>query len=437
MDDTGYFPSDKMTFSDTQTSADVVNNLMLKPDAQCYMKARASEKTSFELAELTIEAKSFKSGDPFEEIWIDYPPPTTFPNTTSSGDSFLSTRTNPNFTGLSSSNNKRSSSDPPTQLKRVTWRTDHALIMGQLADYIAAMAHAALRCHCFLIFIAQGVARVTRWDHSAVLVSDCFDLRKEPWKLAAFLHIFADASPSDRGQDTTAQEVDENEAKKISTLFRERQEFADEASPMHEHYKAFGNSTRMVSFHVHINGVLERLIAVQKPSFCSLVFRSRFTRVWVVYCPRGREKKGVNLKLYCYKRLWRVDLPEVEPEHVIYDRLKRAHVEHIPTFLAHGDVGDDSDVACRWQKSIVTHLPTWNLACVDKEELKSYRPLRQYEFLMEEVGTPLHHLQSTRDIVIVVHDVAQSKCNALSDWFFFFLHTNRDLILFLSPISSA
>jgi hypothetical protein len=436
MDDTGYFPSDKMTFSDTQTSADVVNNLMLKPDAQCYMKARASEKTSFELAELTIEAKSFKSGDPFEEIWIDYPPPTTFPNTTSSGDSFLSTRTNPNFTGLSSSNNKRSSSDPPTQLKRVTWRTDHALIMGQLADYIAAMAHAALRCHCFLIFIAQGVARVTRWDHSAVLVSDCFDLRKEPWKLAAFLHIFADASPSDRGRDTTAQEVDENEAKEISTLFREREEDVDEASLMHEHYKAFGNATRMVSFHVHINGVLERLIAVQKPSFCSPVSRSRFTRVWVVYCPRGQEKKGVDLKLYCYKRVWRVDLPKVDPEHVIYDRLKRAHVEHIPTCLAHGDVGDDSDAACRWQKSIVMHLATWDLACIDKEELKSYRPLRQYEFLMEEVGTPLHHLRSTRDVTIVVHDVAQSECNDLSDSFFI-LHTSCDLILFLSPISSA
>jgi hypothetical protein len=88
----------------------------------------------------------------------------------------------------------------------------------------------------------------------------------------------------------------------------------------------------------------------------------------------------------------------------------------MPTCLAAGDVGDVSGNSnpnpnYLWQRSIVSYLPSWNLSCVNQEELKlrPCRPLHQYQLLTEEVRTPLHYLQSTRDLVVVVYDVARSK----------------------------
>jgi hypothetical protein len=115
------------------------------------------------------------------------------------------------------------------------------------------------------------------------------------------LHIFADALPSDRGWDTTAVQVGNEERTRISKLSRGRREYQDKTMPMHEHYQAFGDARRMVCFRVDNkdnednkdDGTPMRRVAVQTPSSCSRTFHGGFSRVWVVFhAPTTKREKS-------------------------------------------------------------------------------------------------------------------------------------------------
>jgi hypothetical protein len=298
-----------------------------KPDATCYINMNSrtgyddhedhESDGSPDLAsvELTIDATSFMSGDLFEDV--DVPGPQSTSSSTSDGTLPTSKEVDPPAAAAAPGGYKqvhyRQNPKPPPHPDYALHATQH-----DLGKYMAAVADTSLRTHHFLIMIAnianvngseQGegdskvVVRITRWDHSAVLVSESFNLceEEESWQLAAFLHIFADALPSDRGWDTTAVQVGNEERTRISKLSRGRREYQDKTMPMHEHYQAFGDARRMVCFRVDNkdnednkdDGTPMRRVAVQTPSSCSRTFHGGFSRVWVVFhAPTTKREKS-------------------------------------------------------------------------------------------------------------------------------------------------
>jgi hypothetical protein len=385
-----FFPP-KLSFADTRAKPVKVKNIDLMPDTIVYHEdhpCSTLKEADFAAAALVIEAKTLGSDDPFEEVT------TSIPDEEGSGC---------------------------RQRVSVRLKESKSLIIGQLADYIGGMSYATSRTHSFLVTIAKGKARISRWDHSALIVTEQIDLCKEPWKFAAFLHVFADATASDRGRDSTVQVINTRAATNIKQRFQKALSTDTQgSSPMRAHWEAFRLARYLIKFTVDDRRNPGRkfvLVAAQDPSFSSPTLLGRFTRCWAV-CPV--DPLDINYTdidvdtLYYLKKVWRVDLPQVEPEHVIYQRLVAGGVRHIPTWLGSGDTGDDADPNCRWHRAIFSQLSKKDLLGLDGKILEVYRPLRQYAFLMEEVGTPLFALKTTQEVVSVVHDVAEGPPVLLS-----------------------
>ncbi|OBZ77571.1 hypothetical protein A0H81_01932 [Grifola frondosa] len=78
-------------------------------------------------------------------------------------------------------------------------------IRGQLIAYAEATINQQQRTHLYSVLVMHRFTRLIRWDHSGTIVTDKFDIKKNPEILGEFFWQFAHATDEVRGFDPTAQ----------------------------------------------------------------------------------------------------------------------------------------------------------------------------------------------------------------------------------------
>ncbi|KAH9849524.1 hypothetical protein C2E23DRAFT_363420 [Lenzites betulinus] len=105
--------------------------------------------------------------------------------------------------------------DPPSGVDRATWQfvfkdlKNEALeaaleILGQHTAYASEIGMRQFRSFVFSITMVGIIVRLMRWDRAGVIVSEAFDLHRNPEYLCKFLWCFSHASDFERGYDLTA-----------------------------------------------------------------------------------------------------------------------------------------------------------------------------------------------------------------------------------------
>src|SRR5215471_6113447 len=107
----------------------------------------------------------------------------------------------------------------------------------------------------------------------------------------------------------------------------------------------------------------------------------------VVYVPPGCATHGFmaydisRQQVVFLKDSWRVDLPDINPEGLVYDVLNRANVKHVPNCLASGDISSPTYHA---MKSHDYASKSW--ACPLETSLMHHR---HYRLILDIVRTCL------------------------------------------------
>ncbi|KAI0027150.1 hypothetical protein K488DRAFT_12446, partial [Vararia minispora EC-137] len=91
--------------------------------------------------------------------------------------------------------------------------------LGQIATYAMCQSWAQLRTHIFSILSFPREARLLRWDHSGVIVSERF-VWKNGEELSDFLWRYVNLTSAQRGHDPTASLATEAEISVESEAMR-------------------------------------------------------------------------------------------------------------------------------------------------------------------------------------------------------------------------
>ncbi|KAF8219911.1 hypothetical protein L208DRAFT_1336793 [Tricholoma matsutake] len=101
------------------------------------------------------------------------------------------------------------------------------------------------------------------------------------------------------------------------------------------------------------------------------------------------------------KDSWRVDIPDIWAEGLIYNKLKAAGVHHVPDCLSSGDILTNRYHATKTFKYI--NVP-W--ACYLTAH---FVPHRHYHLTLDVIGCSLTTFRSSYEMVSVVHDAIIGK----------------------------
>lgn len=210
--------------------------------------------------------------------------------------------------------------------------------LGQNTCYAHTIHTRQFRTCVYSISIAGSTARLLRWDRSGVVVTRRFDYKSNPKPLIDFTWRFSKAADKDRGFDLSAVAVDSE---------GEREQFVD-AIRRHVEAQLPGMSAKDTEIEVGRHcwpGAVTRLnvetdmgaygIWVSRPVFTSKRPTGRSTTgYWGVDCESG--------EVVFVKDVWCTDVPGVETEGAILQRLSGVGVRNIPGLVCHGDVGKSS-----------------------------------------------------------------------------------------------
>ncbi|KAG6883867.1 hypothetical protein C0993_003264 [Termitomyces sp. T159_Od127] len=221
--------------------------------------------------------------------------------------------------------------------------------LGQITSY--ATCHQALefRTHAFSALIFRNYMRLLRFDRSGVVVTGeiLFD---EP-SLFDFFCRFPSATPAERGRDSTVTAANLScQTEEIRRLLN-----CKEKAPL---------------LTISIDRKEYIILKEQGPGSTSPIGRS--TRCFKAYC---LEKKRVIL----LKDSWRVVSPNLQPEHEIYEKLRKAKVQNIPE-LWYGKTDHAIKLTSR------TH--------------------RHYRIVLEYLPFRLEEFEITREMIAIVRDAS-------------------------------
>jgi hypothetical protein len=196
----------------------------------------------------------------------------------------------------------------------------------------------------------------------------------------AFFQAYVKADAATRGWDTTVSALTSTEERRMKQIIEKN----------HSEYKD-SFELPLVRFDVRNGDKTLKCIGSARPNFTTHHLHGRATRGWIVY----EQTSG---KLMYYKRAWRIAEDNLEKEGVVYDRLRKAGVRHIPTIAAHGDIEG------QWHqptKTFIKKLP-WMLPQPERHD--KLRAQQHYHILMEQVGIRLTNFPKSRSAVIAIKD---------------------------------
>nr|VWP01173.1 Anthranilate--CoA ligase (EC [Ganoderma boninense] len=263
-------------------------------------------------AELFIEVKSHPSHD----FFVD-PPDAADPNRRAAHD-FLA----------------RSDTQVDTHRDRA---------FGQHLAYIAEIFAYQHRTFLFSISLSGSRARLLRWDRAGCVVTESFDIRKQPQLLCDFLWRFSHMPDAGRGHDPTVERASiEEEAIFVEAITRKVQTQLALNGPadggkleqaVSEHYER----GHVVAIHV----LERRRVSAKHPIRRFIVSRPVASSLR----PFGKGTKGFwavepsTGSVVFLKDTWRLPPHSVSEGDTIH-LLRRNSVNHVPSVICHGDVPD-------------------------------------------------------------------------------------------------
>jgi len=242
--------------------------------------------------------------------------------------------------------------------------------LGQITAYAAAQFGAQFRTHVYSILIVKDTARILRWDRSGTLVTEAIKYNKSH-HLAEFFRRYSDASPEMRGKDISVMDPTPPEAVSARQALN-----LDNTVP------------------------LVKLMVPDKHA-SPLYYIAASPRV-APYTPPGRATRGfpaynVSRSAPVFmKDSWRVDVPDIWAEGLVYNSLKKASVRHVPDCLSSGDILTDQ---YHLTKTCQYVAEPW--ACYSITRLIRHR---HYRLTLDVIGRSLMTFKSSREMVSVVRD---------------------------------
>ena len=138
---------------------------------------------------------------------------------------------------------------------------------------------------------------------------------------------------------------------------------------------------------------------------------------WYIVHSDDKKRARLNcishlLSLIPYKRLKRekIELPDRD-EKEAYETLRKHHVPSLPDLICGGKVLTDGVTAQVTQNQELATTPEpWRHPC--RSDIRTYEHFR----LLLEPLYPLHCLQSSKQVVVVLRDIAEGMCNSYSKY---------------------
>ncbi|GBE82886.1 hypothetical protein SCP_0412730 [Sparassis crispa] len=275
---------------------------------------------------------------------------------------------------------------------------------GQIVSYAAMMFARQQRCFVFTVLLLGDCARIFRWDRAGAIVTHRFNYKNTDY-LTEFLWRFSHLEEQQQGYDLSAELVEPG-----STDYKLMNDMAHKKLPVNDYARqSFEKSIadpswarwklRIVSGMelTNVNATNEddvRYFLVGKPHFKAFGMAGRGTRGYVaIDC---KEKRFVFLK-----DAWRVNLPGIEQEGTVLDRLNNVKVTKIPTLVCHGDVPEQATVTqSYWTPS-------------QDGEMNPIKGHIHYRLVVVEVCRPLSDFRDGQELVKVFLDCIDAHEEAM------------------------
>lgn len=280
-------------------------------------------------------------------------------------------------------------------------------IRGQLISYAAALMSRQQRLFAFSLIIFDHYARLCRWDRSACIVSDLFDIHEGPDILALFFWCYARLTPEERGFDPTVKVAKAEETKilkKAVDRFR-AQCYKKKRSRVLAVQKPNKPEPQWPTFNIEVkvSGVVHNLLVgrpfwdADSESPCG-----RATRGYLAYDLKDE-------KLVFLKDSWRTLDNVLLSEDEIYKQLREHNVPHLPEVLAAGDVESNGKPQQTTAQEYSNKAPKWLLAGCSQSMRKML-----HNRVLQVICYPLKSTRSSKETIQVFCDVIEGMFAILS-----------------------
>nr|VWO95307.1 Uncharacterized protein [Ganoderma boninense] len=307
---------------------------------------------------------------------------------------------------------------------------------GQILSTVELTFDHQHRTFIFMLIFIGLDCRILRMDRLSLFVTKQFNITTTSF-LVQFLRRYVKLSPEARGYDTTAQRIFPGST--LSGMMKER---LSDVEKMLEEQKdlesgegdarllGIGERDRVEEHVVELwrNALDEkwpwwklcvpdqatekdRWFLVGKPSSPKPPgVRGRGTRCYIaVELFESHGEQVLDTKFVHLKDCWRVldrgaDGPamDIRQEGLTLQKLNGAHVKHVPTLVAHGDINEQSTQTPAAGKSVENQR---------KHHLKTYR---HYRLVVKEIGKPLSEFENSGQLLRVLYDCLRAHRDAMA-----------------------
>ncbi|KAH9841811.1 uncharacterized protein C8Q71DRAFT_738905 [Rhodofomes roseus] len=269
--------------------------------------------------------------------------------------------------------------------------------MGQMVQYVSKILQRQFLAYVFTIFTWRDVAWLLRWDRAGLIVSDPFNLVKEPQHFHTFLYRFACMSEVQRGRDPTVIPATHEEVELMCSIKQfdsnwHRIQYTNTLNSGWPIYKVLVPEEDVISkAELEQGAKATRAVSESSPSREFLVGKPHF----MTGSPTGGGTRGwfaydiTNQRLVFLKECWRLDAPTYHPEGEVYLRLHSKQVPYIATPVAAGDVRDATGGMhhTRAQDFFLDPPPK----------------LIQYRIILKEIGKPLEEYETSFELMSAMY----------------------------------
>ena len=252
--------------------------------------------------------------------------------------------------------------------------------LGQITSYAALHLAAQFRTHVYSILIVRRLARILRWDRSGTIVTEAFEYDQCP-HLAEFFRRYSRAPDDMRGKDGT-----------VSTPT-----YAEEYTA-----RCALGLTHKPDVPLHKLAVIpldkDPLYFITPPPIPAL------------YAPPGRATRGFKAydiatsQVVFLKDSWRIVLPGIKPEGLVYAKLNSANVRWTPNCLAWGDILDPYHITQTQNFTQAKWARTSNDASNNSPNKHQFLCHRHTRLVLNLIGSTLLEYQSSFEMVSAVRN---------------------------------
>lgn len=242
--------------------------------------------------------------------------------------------------------------------------------LGQITAYAAAHLGSQFRTHIYSILIVKDTARLLRWDRSGTIVSEAINYNNSH-HLAEFFRRYSKASPEMRGKDQSvlAPTLEEETAARRALNL--------------------DNIVSLVKLTIPNTDGSPLYYIAATPRVTPYTPPGRATRAFPAYDVLRRVPVFM-------KDSWRVNMPGIWPEGLVYKALKKAGVRNIPDCLSSGDISTDH---YHTTKTCTYIRAPW--ACHSDAHFVLHQ---HHRLALDIIGCSLTAFQSSYEMVSVVRD---------------------------------